>query len=192
MDALAGVVNPTEFAVKNRKSAVGMGVLDIATLSENISSHLKSTNYGGVTLFEHANYAGGSKRLPVGDYPDPTTMGFPNDTLSSLKVSPGFSVTLYQHSNYGGASKTYTSDSSYVGNDFNDQASSMKVVRSAGTTCTSSDMALQLQQTPYYQIFEGTADAMKDNNGTGLVLVPLEMELFTKEFEMIAKLMGGK
>ena len=53
--------------------------------------------------------------------------GFKNDDLSSIKVPFGYKVTLYWDDNFSGASKVITSDTSYVGNDWNDKASSIKV-----------------------------------------------------------------
>jgi len=49
-----------------------------------------------------------------------------NDSLSSLRVAPGFKITLYEHYNLQGASRIFTSDASSLG-DFNDKTSSYKV-----------------------------------------------------------------
>lgn len=47
--------------------------------------------------------------------------------MSSLKVPFGYKVTIYQDDNFSGKSKVITSDASYIGNDWNDQMSSIKV-----------------------------------------------------------------
>lgn len=79
-----------------------------------------------VVLYEDANFQGTSKGLDEGSY-DANTLGIGNDKLSSLKVLPGIKVTLYEHAGFSGRSKTFTQDTNYVGNDFNDVTSSIQV-----------------------------------------------------------------
>ncbi|MCT9094244.1 hypothetical protein N4G70_36195 [Streptomyces sp. ASQP_92] len=50
-----------------------------------------------------------------------------NDAVSSVKVPSGWTVTLYADTGLKGASKSFTSDVSYVGDDFDNAASSIKV-----------------------------------------------------------------
>ena len=78
------------------------------------------------TIYEHANFQGISKEVPVGSY-GVSELGFPNDVLSSLKVPQGLKVTLYEHGINLGRSKVFTADASWVGNDFNDTTSAIKV-----------------------------------------------------------------
>ena len=49
--------------------------------------------------------------------------------MSSLKVPFGYKVTLYYDDNFSGASRVITADTSWIGNDWNDKMSSMKVER---------------------------------------------------------------
>lgn len=79
-----------------------------------------------VTIYADANYQGASKELGEGSY-DVNSLGIGNDKLSSLKVPAGMKVTLYENAGFSGRSKTFTQDASYVGNDFNDITSSLKV-----------------------------------------------------------------
>jgi len=78
------------------------------------------------TVYEHANFQGISKELLPGSY-GIGGFGLPNDTLSSLKVDKGLKVTLYEHGDGTGRSKTFTSDAAWVGDDFNDITSNIKV-----------------------------------------------------------------
>lgn len=79
-----------------------------------------------VVIYEDENFQGASSALDEGSY-NVNSLGIGNDRLSSLKVLPGTKVTLYEHSEFSGRSKTFTQDASYVGNDFNDITSSLKV-----------------------------------------------------------------
>ena len=80
-----------------------------------------------VVIYEHANFQGASKTLGEGRYFDINSLGIGNDRLSSLKVPSGMQVTLYEHIDGYGRSKIFTQDAHYVGNDFNDLTSSIKV-----------------------------------------------------------------
>lgn len=88
-----------------------------------------NTASGDVTIYQDANYGGRSTSLGVGSYNLASLIakGFKNDDMSSLKVPFGYKVTIYQDDNFSGKSKVITSDASYIGNDWNDQLSSVKV-----------------------------------------------------------------
>lgn len=77
-----------------------------------------------VVVYQHAQYQGDSKALEIGEYSDSQLQ---NDSISSLKVPSGLTVTLYEHTRFGGSSKTFTTDTPYVGDDFNDKASSIVI-----------------------------------------------------------------
>ncbi|MCL2927900.1 MAG: Cys-every-fifth RiPP peptide CefA [Trichodesmium sp. MAG_R01] len=78
------------------------------------------------TIYEHSNYGGSSQTLGVGSY-DISRLTIGNDKLSSLRVPEGLRVTLYQHPNFRGETRSFTSDTSWVGDDFNDQTSAILV-----------------------------------------------------------------
>lgn len=75
-------------------------------------------------FYEHANYQGKESCYKVGQT---SWVGSVNDSFSSLKLSTGVKVSAYQHINFGGAKVDYSSTINYVGNDMNDQISSLIV-----------------------------------------------------------------
>lgn len=79
-----------------------------------------------VVIYRHVNFEGASQELNVGNY-DISDLAIGNDALSSLRVPPGMKVTLYNDAGFQGGSKTFTEDTAWVGLDFNDRASSLKV-----------------------------------------------------------------
>jgi Peptidase inhibitor family I36 len=79
-----------------------------------------------VVVYQDADYQGASQELSAGSY-DIHDLEFGNDQLSSLKVPPGFKVTLYEHANFEGQSISFTEDTPWVGDDFNDITSGIVV-----------------------------------------------------------------
>lgn len=96
------------------------------------------SNPGAVaTIYEHGSYGGRSLSLMgVGEYNFSTLNQFSfNDILSSLRVTNGYAVEIYEHSSFQGASTVFTQDTTFVGSQWNDITSSIKVYRSInGTT----------------------------------------------------------
>lgn len=79
-----------------------------------------------VVIYQDRNYQGASQELSEGSYDLPSlTIG--GDQLSSLKVPKGKKVTLYEHPGLNGGSKSFTEDTPWVGDDFEDITSSIKV-----------------------------------------------------------------
>ena len=81
------------------------------------------------TFYQDANYGGYGYSLPEGSFTlsQMQAYGIKNDDISSLKVIPGFKVTLYSDDNFSGATAVFTADAGYVGSDWNDRASSIKI-----------------------------------------------------------------
>ena len=82
-----------------------------------------------VTLYTDRDYQGKAVTLSEGEY-DLSRMGLYNlkdNDMSSLEVTPGFKVTIYEKDNFSGNSKSYTASESFVGGDWNDKMSSLKV-----------------------------------------------------------------
>ncbi|BAZ08731.1 hypothetical protein NIES4071_05370 [Calothrix sp. NIES-4071] len=80
-----------------------------------------------VVIYSDANYGGKSQELEPGSYDvDELTIG--NDRLSSLRVPPKTRVILYEDAGFTGKSKEFISNADYVGHDFNDKTSSLKVL----------------------------------------------------------------
>lgn len=91
----------------------------------------------GVTLYSECNYAGASAGIPaVGNYYTNylLALGLPSDnTISSLRVAPGYEVVLFDGDNYTGDSITVTANTDcLVARGWDNRASSLKV-RAAAT-----------------------------------------------------------
>ena len=102
---------------------------DWATRMNRIFGSYYTAQNSVVTVYSDMNYGGYAVGLPLGEH-DMAALaayGIINDDISSLKVPSGYKVTLYDNSGFGGDSRTYTSDASYVGDDFNDRCTSIKV-----------------------------------------------------------------
>ena len=97
-----------------------------------------------VTLYTDKGYKGKAVTLSEGEY-NLSRMGLYNLTdndMSSLKVTPGFKVTIYEDDNFNGKSKSYTASESFVGEEWNDKMSSLKV-EAYGKSGLSGDYKLQ-------------------------------------------------
>ena len=97
-----------------------------------------------VTLYTDKGYKGKAVTLSEGEY-NLSRMGLYNLTdndMSSLKVTPGFKVTIYEDDNFNGKSKSYTASESFVGEEWNDKMSSLKV-EAYGRSGLSGDYKLQ-------------------------------------------------
>ena len=97
-----------------------------------------------VTLYTDKDYKGKAVTLSEGTY-NLSRMGLYNlkdNDMSSLKVTPGFKVTIYEDDNFNGKSKSYTASESFVGEEWNDKMSSLKV-EAYGKSGLSGDYKLQ-------------------------------------------------
>ena len=89
----------------------------------------KISNTKVVTVYQHCNYNGYRKGLPVGNYSlnDLKRRGIINDDISSLRVKRGYEAIVYEH-NFSGRKLQLRSDNKcLVDNNFNDRISSIKV-----------------------------------------------------------------
>lgn len=92
---------------------------------------------GAVQLFIDQDYSDPSATLGEGSYniellDAPDSVGI--DTVSSLLVAPGYRVTVYTDPDFGGTNTTFSADTPYVGDDFNDKISSVEVTKIARAT----------------------------------------------------------
>ena len=97
-----------------------------------------------VTLYTDKGYKGKAVTLSEGEY-NLSRMGLYNlkdNDMSSLEVTPGFKVTIYEDDNFNGKSKSYTASESFVGEEWNDKLSSLKV-EAYGKSGLSGDYKLQ-------------------------------------------------
>lgn len=98
----------------------GCGPLSSATYSYSCTQTQPS---GQVILYNDSNYGGIS--LPISN-PNVYCTQLPsyfNDITSSLRVPSGMNITLWENGDCSGLSQTYYSDTSYVGNNYNDKFS---------------------------------------------------------------------
>lgn len=82
-----------------------------------------------IGLFADVNYGGQCVVRGIGSYPNPSALGLPNDSISSIKVGSNVKAILCRDDNYGGGCETFTSDDSDLrGNSIgNDQVSAARV-----------------------------------------------------------------
>ena len=80
-------------------------------------------------LYPDIDYGGSSISLGEGSYTQQelTNYGISAKNISSLKVTKGFKITLYENANFTGNSKSWTTDASFVGEDWNDKACSVRI-----------------------------------------------------------------
>ena len=96
-----------------------------------------------VDLYTDINYGGQNIGIgSAGNYPDLANAGFHNKSLSSFKVKKGYGVTFYANTNYTGGTFQINAVGSdicipdlrnYNGVNFNDMASSVKVVSTSSS-----------------------------------------------------------
>ena len=107
-------------------------------------------------LFVDRDYTGAYAELEEGDYniqhlSERDSVG--NDTVSSLQVTAGYRVTVYTEADFGGDSTTFTADTPYVGDAFNDKISSVSVSRTAtprASAVRSQDQVVFVQPPSYH------------------------------------------
>ena len=84
----------------------------------------KHSSSNQVIIYTDSEYQGFAQTLDPGKY---DSGQIHNDIISSLKIPSGMKVTFYSDVNFGGESKTFTADTPYVGDDFNDKTSSLVI-----------------------------------------------------------------
>ena len=97
-----------------------------------------TTEKGVVYIYQDINYGGRVAALNEGRYNLAALQakGFKNDDLSSLKVASGYEAILYYDDNFQGESRRITSDTAWIGSDFNDRTSSIIVQKKTVETTT--------------------------------------------------------
>ena len=110
-----------------------------------------SSSGSAATLYQDINYGGNTVSLPAGDYNLAALQakGFKNDDLTSIKVASGYTATLFWDDNFTGATKVVTGDVSWIGNDWNDKMSSIKIYKT-GTSSNTNNNNNNNQQQPVY------------------------------------------
>ncbi len=105
-------------------------------------------NADQIALFVDSNYGGQCVVKDVGEYSNPSAIGLPNDSTSSIKVGGNVQAILCKDDNYGGGCETFTSDDSNLGDNSigDNQVSSVKVQ----WRTTNPDHPIQLYTEPNY------------------------------------------
>lgn len=80
-------------------------------------------------LYADIDYGGSSISLGEGSYTQQELVnyGISAKNISSLKVTKGFKITLYENADFTGDSKSWPTDASFVGEDWNDKACSVRI-----------------------------------------------------------------
>ena len=120
------------------KTSLGVTVRGQAQTTTKVES-------GVVYIYQDINYGGRVTALNEGRYNLVAleAKGFRNDDLSSLKVANGYEAILYADDNFQGKSRKITSDTSWIGSDFNDKMSSIIVQKkTVETTAESADSSI--------------------------------------------------
>ncbi len=95
-------------------------------LFKSILSSSSSESSCYVQIYQHGTWGG-----VVDKYVSNTPQLKRNDDASSLKLpnGNGCCVELYEHGNYKGESVSYCKSTGYVSDNWNDKASSLKLIR---------------------------------------------------------------
>jgi len=141
-------------------------------------------------FFTNCNYSGKTVTKGIGRY-DMKQMGFPNDSLSSIKVPPGYRVILFQHSGFSGKRVVITEDEPCLANrhdngiKWNDQTSSfiVEAVPIPNPPPAVSTSQPSVFTPPPAPAVPTTADIPKSAlNGTPLYMIPLPNPQSQTEF----------
>lgn len=129
------IYNDSADTIRAKWSAVGTSSGSAnAKIYNVVSKYLSGTidSSGGVTFYQDSNYGGSSVSLGVGEYNmnNLISAGIPNDSISSISVSSGYTVTLYKDINFAGTTKVLTASASTLG-DFDNQTTCVKITRTS-------------------------------------------------------------
>jgi hypothetical protein len=84
---------------------------------------------GAALIYEDQNYGGKVFVLPSGDYRWVEDVGIPNDSVSSVRAPPGLTLQVFEDVDYSGRTREIRGQLAYLGDDWSDRVSSIRVVR---------------------------------------------------------------
>lgn len=90
-----------------------------------------NTSRSVAIIYADANFEGRRKAFRLGSY-NSNRLGIGANQLSSLRIIGGYAIRAYSNPNFSGRSRLFTSSTGFVGNDWNDKISSLKVIRYNG------------------------------------------------------------
>lgn len=111
-------------------------------------------------FYQDIDYGGKMVALQEGEYPDITTTGMADNDMSSLKVCYGFVVEAYTELEFSGEVRIFTSDTDWVGKDWNDVVSSVKIYPQGTTGLT----GVYKIQNSYSDLYADVDNNSTDNN----------------------------
>ena len=82
-----------------------------------------------ITVYQHCDFRGGSKRLSKGKYSRVQDEDIPNDEISSIRIPDGMFAKVYKHTKFKGDSRELHGDVRCLQGDLNDEISSIKVYK---------------------------------------------------------------
>ncbi|RQW80219.1 MAG: hypothetical protein EHM14_05745 [Methanothrix sp.] len=92
-----------------------------------VSANLKESIYKKTAiLFQQANFQGPSQEVGLGKF-DKEKLTIGEKALNSVRVAEGLKVTIYQEPGFKGGYKSFIAGDHYVGDDFKNRTSSVKV-----------------------------------------------------------------
>mgnify|MGYP001085696504 CR=1 FL=1 len=94
----------------------------------NGGSNTNRNSLRPIKIYVHRDFKGKYQALGVGNY-NMGQLRIGNDQLSSIKVPRGYKVRVYEHANFKGRYRDFVGSSVFVGNQWNDRVSSIKVMR---------------------------------------------------------------
>lgn len=127
---------------------------------------LKPIGVAVASIYNDLNYAGTSLSLPEGSHSlnQLKIYGFADNSLTSLKVTKGYKATIYVDDNFKGSSKSFTSDVNWIGDDWNDKTSSIKI-EAQGISGLNGEYKIQNKNSSLYlDLYENKTD-----NNTAIV-----------------------
>ena len=125
-----------------------------------INQSCKTTNKGVATFYVDADYSGNAVSLEEGTYTKSQMAEYciNDNSISSIKVLPGYKVTTFIDDNFNGTSKSWTGNVSNTGGTWNDVISSIKI-EAKGVTGKSGTYKIKGRNSAMYWDLKG--------NGTG-------------------------
>lgn len=137
-DRLSSIKVPAGYKVTLFENGLNAGrkmicLSDMAHLGDGVNDQISAAlvEKGAaprVILYSDSEYRGWSQELGTGRY---GSLALGGDTLSSLRVPPGYKVTLFEHSDFGGRAMHCVMDTPSLGDNVNDEVSSAVVEASS-------------------------------------------------------------
>ncbi len=140
--------------------------VNLATLASNVNYIFRNFEVNlqePCIFYNNIDYGFFENGLAVGEYnvSDLEAAGITTNSISSLKVLEGFNVIAYDGDNFDGESTTLTGDIDFIGSDWNDRISSIKIV-SDGDTGLEGTYYLQNRNSGLYMDVEGGPTNVED------------------------------